>query len=70
MDYQSEILSDPMIVEVEDQIPVLDVTGLLSSLNLSPARKPDPAIVQGLPKIHPAPVMVTNHLQSLYVPTT
>ena len=48
MDYQSEINDHPMIVEVEDQIPVLDVTGLLSFLNLSPARKPDPVIIQGL----------------------
>ena len=70
MDYHSEINDHPMIVEVEDQIPVLDVTGLLSSLNCSPARKPNPVIIQGIPKIQPAPVMVTNHLQSLYLPKT
>ena len=68
MDYQSEINDHTMIVEVKDQIPVLD--DLLSSLNLSPARKPDPVIIQGIPKIQPAPVMVTNHLQSLYLPKT
>ena len=69
MDYQSEINDHPMIVEVEDRIPDLDAANLLSSLTVSPARKRDPVIVQGIPKIHPA-VVVTNHLQSLYVPKT
>ncbi|GKA56564.1 hypothetical protein Tco_0755636 [Tanacetum coccineum] len=45
MDYQREIISDSMIIEVEDQIPDdLDVTNILSSLTLSPARKPDSVI--------------------------
>ncbi|GKD03117.1 hypothetical protein Tco_1178091 [Tanacetum coccineum] len=57
MDYQREIISDSMIVEVEDQIPDdLDVTNILSSLTLSPTRKPDSVIVQAIPKIHPAVV--------------
>nr|GEX72764.1 hypothetical protein [Tanacetum cinerariifolium] len=52
MDYQSEIISDSMILEVEDQIPDdLDVTNMLSSLTLYPARKPNSIIFQAIPKI-------------------
>ncbi|GJR98057.1 hypothetical protein Tco_0270231 [Tanacetum coccineum] len=58
MDYQSEIISDSMILEVEDQTPDdLDVTNMLSSLTLSPARKPHSVIFQAIPKIHPAVVL-------------
>ncbi|GKC20116.1 hypothetical protein Tco_1022266 [Tanacetum coccineum] len=57
MDYQSEIISDSMILEVEDQIPDdLDVTNMLSSLTLCPARKPDSVIFQAIRKIHPTVV--------------
>ncbi|GJV19045.1 hypothetical protein Tco_1368065 [Tanacetum coccineum] len=57
MDYQRKIISDSMIVKVEDQIPdYLDLTNMLSSLTLSPSRQPDSVIFQALPKIHPAVV--------------
>ncbi|GKD88371.1 ATP-dependent DNA helicase PIF1-like protein [Tanacetum coccineum] len=68
MDYQSEIISDYMILEVEDQIPDdLDVTNMLSSLTLSPALKPDSVIFQAIPKIHPAVVLFITLRTTLVV---
>ncbi|GJV94486.1 hypothetical protein Tco_1546063 [Tanacetum coccineum] len=46
---------------VEDQTPDdLDVTNMLSSLTLSPARKPHSVIFQAIPKIHPAVVGIVQ----------